>query len=159
MSKKCLWKNYHHGENLLFGLTAKNHIEHLGGSVGDSQWNQITYLNQYMNIARTHTGAEITLPNKVHHQGLGSHMRSDFQVLMMHQVGKCAIFTRALVHAFIPWPIRNIKTAMQKSRFLAHPFSAWIVSWSWDNKVLGAQMKGWWVFIVWAVASPTAWNF
>ena len=57
------------------------------------------------------------------------HWPSAFQVLMMHWV----ISAWAWVLAFIPWPIRTIKAAMWKSCLSAHPFSAWIVSWSWNE--------------------------
>ena len=47
-----------------------------------------------------------------------------FQTLILHLVGKCTISTWAWVLAFIPWPVRNIKTAMQKSCISTHPLSA-----------------------------------
>ena len=62
-----------------------------------------------------------------------SHRPTAFQVLMMHQVGKCANSTQAWVLAFIAWPVRNIKGALQKSLISAHPFPAWIVPSSQDK--------------------------
>ncbi len=56
-----------------------------------------------------------------------------FQVLIMHWDGKCAISAVVWVLASIPWPVRNIKAAMWKLCISTHPFSAWIVSWSWDK--------------------------
>ncbi len=58
----------------------------------------------------------------------------------MHRVGKCAISNQAWVLAFIPWPVRNIKAAMWKSSISTHPFSAWNLSWSWDNIICPTYM-------------------
>ena len=66
---------------------------------------------------------------------------------MLHLVGKCAIF--AWVLAVIPWPVRHIKAAMQKSCLSARPFSAWIVSWSWDKDHLFIQCDHTW--LTWTV--------
>ena len=62
------------------------------------------------------------------------HRPNAFQVLMMHRVVKYAISTWVWVLAFIPRPVRNIKAAMQKLCISTHPFSAWIVWWSWDKE-------------------------
>ena len=89
-------------------------------------------------IARTHTHVKIThFPMRCIIRAWEAwHNRpSAFQVLMMHRVGKCFIFTWAWVLTFIPWPVRNIKAAMQKSHISMHPFSAWIMSWLWDKSV------------------------
>ena len=43
-------------------------------------------------------------------------------------------FPHGQVLAFILLPVRSIKAAMQKLCISAHPFSTWIVSWSWDKQ-------------------------
>ena len=86
-------------------------------------------------IAGTHAHAEIAhFPTRciIKAWETRGHRLSAFRVLMRHWVGKCVIFACAWVLAFIPWPVINIKVAMQKLHIFTHPFSAWIVSWSWD---------------------------
>ena len=93
-------------------------------------------MSLYLYIARTHAHAEIThFPVRCTIRAWETRgcRQSAFQALTVHRVGKCAISTWAWVLAFIPSPTRNIKAAMQKSRISAHPFSAWIVTWSWDK--------------------------
>ena len=81
-------------------------------------------------ITKTHAHVEIIYFSTWEVWG---HRPSAFQVLMMHRVGKCVISTWGWVPAFILWPVKIIKAAMQNSHISTHPFSSWIVSWAWDN--------------------------
>ena len=59
---------------------------------------------------------------------------SAFQFLEMHWVEKRVISAWAWIFAFIPWLVRNVKEALQKLHIFTDPFSAWIVSWSWNYR-------------------------
>ncbi len=90
----------------------------------------------YNFIVRTHAHAGITHLSMIciiRAWEAWSRRLSAFQILMMHRVGKCVISAWAWLLAFIPCPVRNIKAAIQKSHISTQPFSAWIVSWSWDE--------------------------
>ena len=92
----------------------------------------------WANIARTHAHAEVAhfpMRRIIRTWGGQGCRPGAFQVLMMHKVGKCVISAWPCILAFIPWPMRNIKAAMHKLRISSHPFSAGIVSWSWDKNL------------------------
>ncbi len=77
------------------------------------------------NMARTHAHADMAhFPTRCiirDWEALGRRL-GDFQFVMKHWVGKCAIPAWVWVLVFIPWPVRNIKAAVQISHISAHPF-------------------------------------
>ncbi len=120
---------------------------------------------KFVNIARTHACMEIThfpMTCIIRAWEAWGHRLSALQVLTIHhQVGKCVIPTWSWVLAFIPWPVRNIKAAMWKPHISTHPFSTYIVSWSWDNSgdlfcSKESQTTRWWMFLSSFATQPTS---
>ncbi len=89
------------------------------------------------NIARNHAHAEIAhlLTRCIKAWETPGRRLSTSQVLLIQLSRKMCDFCTGMGSCFVPWRVRNIKAAMQISHISAYPFSAWIVSWSWDNTV------------------------
>ena len=110
----------------------------LGIALQNVEWSRISQ--------KTHGCAEIThFGTRVHHRGLGSTRPQPecFPVSDDAPSWEMCNFHGGMALAFIPWPGINTKAAMQKLCISAHPFSAWIVSWSqgktWNPWKLGLE--------------------